>query len=125
MQKLVFEKCSTYGMPTLFEFWAHELQKDPVVRDEFLNKCHDKAKSDLFKAFVEALPDEITSDVDLHRRFIETTGERDLAQVFAALPEASKNNLDLVYACIDSPKVTEGIWFSSLWKAFPDGVKRE
>merc|ERR1719221_699 len=93
MQKLVFEKCSTYGMPMLFQFWPHGLQKDPVVRGEFLNKCHDETKQYLFKAFVEALPNEITSDVDLQRRFIETTGEERLFQVFRGLPDASKNNL--------------------------------
>merc|ERR1712187_264790 len=76
-------------------------------------------------AFVEALPNEIPSDIDLHRRFIEMTGQRALNEVFAELPEASRNNLDLVYACIDSPKLTDGAWRRFVYKAFPDRVKRE
>mmetsp|Transcript_23491 Transcript_23491/g.73258 ORF Transcript_23491/g.73258 Transcript_23491/m.73258 type:complete len:637 (+) Transcript_23491:52-1962(+) len=125
LQKVVFERCSAYGMPMLFQFWPQGLQKDPVVRGEFLSKCHDETKAWLYKAFVEALPSEIPSDVDLQRRFIETTGEKYLYKVFDELPEASKSNLDLVYACIDSPKLTDGFWFGLLFEKFPDGVKRE
>merc|ERR1711920_850872 len=76
-------------------------------------------------AFVEALPNEIPSDVELQRRFVETTGEIHLHKVFAELPEASKNNLDLVYACLDNPKLTSDIWIQYLFEAFPDGVKHE
>merc|ERR1712232_1095051 len=85
----------------------------------------DDTRMYLFKAFVEALPDEIPSDLDLQRRFVETTGEIYLYKVFDEFPEASKNNLDLVHACIDSPKLTSDIWIEYLFKAFPDGVRRD
>lgn len=91
MQKLVFERCSSYGMPMLFQFWPQELQKDPTVRDEFLNKCNNETRMYLFKAFVEALPNDIPLDIDIQRHFVETTDESWLYEVFAELPDATKS----------------------------------
>merc|ERR1712217_19489 len=117
IQNRVFEASSSHGMPLLFQFWPEEKQKDPAVRAQFLDKCNDATKMYLLKAF----PSEVRGDTRVLQSFIEKTGERHLYEVYSEFPEAAKENLDLVYACID--RVDTDIWLEYLFKAFPDSVK--
>eukprot|EP00415_Alexandrium_ostenfeldii_P002178 UN2178 len=116
MQDRVFEASSSHGMPLFFQFWPEEKQKDPAVRAQFLDKCNDATKMYLLKAF----PREVRGDTRVLRSFIEKTGEKHIYEVYSEFPEAAKENLELVYACID--KVATDFWVEYLFKAFPDGV---